>query len=641
MSRYIRNAAIVCGVVALVVALAACAGEPEVVEVEKEVIVEKSVIKEVPVEVVVEKEIVKEVPVEVEKIVELVKEVPVDRVVTVEVEKVVEVVKEVPVDRVVTVEKEVIKEVPVEVVVEREVVKEVAVVATPAPGAPATKEVVVVKEVPVEVVVEKEAVKEVPVAAQAAVAAEHFNVIGGSATVNDAPYDVTFFKHYGVNPFIDTEDDHLSTFAMDVDTASYTVARRFVQDGNLPDPDSVRVEEFVNFFDQGYEPPAEDAFAVHIEGSPSPFGGDNHWLMRVGLQGKSVRPEERKDASLVFAIDVSGSMGRENRLGLVQRSLRLLVDQLRPTDEVGIVVYGSQGHVLLEPTSGQNKEAIMEAVNRLTPGGSTYVEEGLRLAYEMAVPRVQPGRITRVLLLSDGVGNVGRTGSDSILEQIRSHVEEGVTLTTVGFGMGNYNDILMERLANDGNGTYHYVDSLTQAQRIFVENLTGTLQVIARDSKVQVDFNPEVVSRYRLLGYENRRVADEDFRNDSVDAGEVGADHSVTALYELKLRDSADGRIGTVRVRYQDPDSLEVTETSRELQRVELASEFRQASARFQLAAVVAEYAEILRESYWAQDGSLESVISEAWRVREALPGDTDVAEFVDLVTRAYQLKPS
>ena len=551
MTRYLRNAALVLGVVTLVAVLAACAGEPEVVEVEKEVI------KEVPVEVVVEKEIVKEVPVE----------------------------------RVVTVEKEVVKEVPVEV--------------------------------------------------QAAVPEGHFNVIGGSATVNDAPYDVTFFKHYGVNPFIDTEDDHLSTFAMDVDTASYTVARRFVQDGHLPDPDSVRVEEFVNFFDQGYEPPAEDAFAVHIEGSPSPFGGAKHWLVRVGLQGKSVTSEERKDASLVFAIDVSGSMGREDRLGLVQKSLRLLVDQLRPTDQVGIVVYGSEGRVLLRPTSGQNKEAIMEAVNRLAPSGSTFVEEGLRLAYEMAVPRVQPGRITRVLLLSDGVGNVGHTGSDSILEQIRGHVEEGVTLTTVGFGMGNYNDILMERLANDGNGTYHYVDTLTEAQRIFVENLTGTLQVIARDSKVQVDFNPEVVSRYRLLGYENRRVADEDFRNDSVDAGEVGADHSVTALYELKLRDSTDGRVGTVQVRYQDPDTLEVTETSHELQREELVPEFRQASARFQLAAVVAEYAEILRESYWAQDGSLERVASEATRVREALPGDIDVAEFVDLVTRAYQLKPS
>ena len=564
MTRYLRNVALVLGVVTLVAVLAACAREPEVVEVVEEVVVEKEVIKEVPVEVVVEK-----------------------------------------------------------------ATRSGSQGSAGPAGPPGEKVTEVIKEVPVE----KQVVKDV--------AAEHFNVIGGSATVNDAPYDVTFFKHYGVNPFIDTEDDHLSTFAMDVDTASYTVARRFVQDGHLPDPDSVRVEEFVNFFDQGYEPPAADAFAIHVEGSPSPFGGDKHWLMRVGLQGKSVTSEERKDASLVFAIDVSGSMGREDRLGLVQKSLRLLVDQLRPTDQVGIVVYGSEGRVLLRPTSGQNREAIMEAVNRLAPSGSTFVEEGLRLAYEMAVPRVQPGRITRVLLLSDGVGNVGHTGSDSILEQIRGHVEEGVTLTTVGFGMGNYNDILMERLANDGNGTYHYVDTLTEAQRIFVENLTGTLQVIARDSKVQVDFNPEVVSRYRLLGYENRRVADEDFRNDSVDAGEVGADHSVTALYELKLRDSTDGRVGTVQVRYQDPDTLEVTETSHELQREELVPEFRQASARFQLAAVVAEYAEVLRESYWAQDGSLERVASEARRVREALPGDIDVAEFVDLVTRAYQLKPS
>ena len=216
--------------------------------------------------------------------------------------------------------------------------------------------------------------------------------------------------------FIDTEDDHLSTFAIDVDTASYTVARRFVQDGNLPDPDSVRVEEFVNYFKQGYEPPSEGAFAIHGEGLPSPFGGDNHWLMRVGLQGKTITAEGRKDATLVFAIDVSGSMGREDRLGLVKRSLRLLVDELRSTDEVGIVIYGNCGSVLLEPTGGRNRVAIMEGIDALQPGGSTYVEDGLRLAYEMAVKRVRSGRITRVLLLSDGVGNVGRTGADSILD---------------------------------------------------------------------------------------------------------------------------------------------------------------------------------------------------------------------------------
>ena len=467
---------------------------------------------------------------------------------------------------------------------------------------------------------------------------EGFNAIGGSATVNDAAYDLTFFKHYGVNPFIDTEDDHLSTFAMDVDTASYTVARRYVQDGNLPDPASVRVEEFVNYFDQGYAPPSNDAFAIHVEGSPSPFGGERHWLLRVGLQGRTVAEEARKDATLVFAIDVSGSMGRENRLGLVKRSLRLLVNELRPADEVGIVVYGDRGSVLLRPTDGGEKETILEAIDSLSPGGSTYVEDGLRLAYDMAAKRVRDGRITRVLLLSDGVGNIGRTGSDSILKEIRSNLDQGVSLTTVGFGMGNYNDILMEQLANDGDGAYHYVDTLAEARKVFVDNLVGTLQNIAKDAKVQVEFNPEVVRSYRLLGYENRSVADEDFRNDTVDAGEVGAGHSVTALYEVKLHQDADGALGVVSVRYEDPDSGEVSEITRTLQRGELVASFADATPRFQLAAVVAEYAEVLRESYWAQEGSLAEVAAEASRVRRLLPQDVDVEEFAALSKQAERI---
>ena len=458
---------------------------------------------------------------------------------------------------------------------------------------------------------------------------------GGTDTVNDAPYDATFFKHYGVNPFIDTEDDHLSTFTMDVDTAAYTVMRRFIQDGYLPDPEAVRVEEFVNFFKHGYEPPKDGAFAIHIEGSPSPFGGDNHWLMRVGLQGRIVAAEDRKDASLIFVIDVSGSMAREDRLGLVKRSLGLLVEELRPTDEVGIVVYGSQGRVLLEPTSGANKEAVMEAIDALRPEGATNAAQGLLLGYEMAVKVVQPERITRVILLSDGVANVGNTGSGSILNLIKGYVEEGVTLSTVGFGMGNYNDILMEQLANDGNGTYAYVDTLSEARRIFVENLTGTLQVIAGDAKIQVDFNPEVVSRYRLLGYENRRVADQDFRNDLVDAGEVGAGHSVTALYEMKLHEDVDGPLSTVFIRYQDPDTREVSEISRSFDRAEVSREFEDSSPSFQLAATVAEYAEILRESYWAQDGSLGDVLTMAERVQGLLAEDSEVAEFVGLVAQA------
>ena len=468
---------------------------------------------------------------------------------------------------------------------------------------------------------------------------EGFNSVGGSATVNNEPYDTTFFQHSGVNPFIDTEDDHLSTFAVDVDTASFTVARRFIQDGHIPDPESIRVEEFVNFFDQGYARPVNEAFAIHMEGAPSPFGQDNHWLLRVGLQGKSVSSEERKDATLIFAIDVSGSMAREDRLELVKRSLRLLVNELRPTDEVGIVVYGSHGRVLLKPTSGEDRRDIMRAIDQLSPGGSTYVEQGLVLAYEMAARQVKPGRITQVILLSDGVGNVGETGADGILRKIRDYVDQGVTLTTVGVGMGNYNDILMERLANDGDGAYYYVDTLSEARRIFVDELTSTIQVIARDAKVQVDFNPQVVSRYRLLGYENRRVDDQDFRNDTVDAGEIGAGHSVTALYELKLRDNPRGPLGTVYLRYQDADTNRIVETNRSLSFHDLSTSFLQASPRFQFNAVVAEYAELLRESYWAQDGSIASVVAQAERVQRLLPQSSDAAEFTALVVRTQRIQ--
>ena len=462
---------------------------------------------------------------------------------------------------------------------------------------------------------------------------------GGTATVNDAPYDATFFKRYGVNPFIDTDDDHFSTFAMDVDTAAYTVARRFVLDGYFPDPDSVRVEEFINYFKQEYEPPTDDTFAIHIEAAPSAFGNEKHWLMRVGLQGKLIDTEERDDASLVFVIDISGSMSREDRLGLVKNALGLLVGELRHNDTVGIVVYGSTASVLLEPTPGDNQGAIMEAINSLESGGSTNAAHGLRLGYQMAEGLIGPGRTTRVVLLSDGVANVGNTGSDSILNDVRRYVDLGIQLSTIGFGMGNYNDILMEQLANDGDGNYAYVDTISQARRVFVENLTGMLQLIAKDAKVQVEFNPEVVSRYRLIGYENRRVADQDFRVDTVDAGEVGAGHSVTALYELKLHQDASGQIATVFLRYEDPKTGKVTEIEKRFDTSLLLTSMEQASARFQLDSAVAEYAEILRDSYWAQEGSLKDVRALTQRVSSMLPDDLDVAEFAMLVTRAMQIE--
>ncbi len=471
---------------------------------------------------------------------------------------------------------------------------------------------------------------------------------GGLVPPNDEPYADVFFEEYGVNPFIDTEDDHLSTFAVDVDTGSYTVMRRYVGDGYLPPDESVRVEEYVNYFEQDYEPPAEGegAFTIHLEGAPSLYGGERYYLVRIGLRGYEIPPEERKDVVLTFVIDVSGSMEMENRLGLVKRALRLLVEQLRPTDKVGIAVYGSNGRMLLEHTPVAEGEHILQAIDRLQPEGATNAEEGLVIGYRMASEAFNPEAINRVILCSDGVANVGHTGPDSILEQIRAHAERSIYLTTVGFGMGNYNDTLMEQLADNGDGFYAYVDTLKEAERVFVHNLASTLQVIARDAKVQVDFNPEVVSRYRLIGYENRDVADEDFRDDKVDAGEIGVGHSVTALYEIKFHSDAPESEAalTVYVRYEDPDTADgkhpgkVTEINRSLAKADFVPTFGEASIRFQLTAVVAEYAEILRQSYWARDSSLEDVAWEARRVAEYLPHDTDVAEFVSLVERASSI---
>jgi Ca-activated chloride channel family protein len=496
--------------------------------------------------------------------------------------------------------------------------------------------------VEVTAVVEREAVLMPAPTASPASADGPYPSTGGLVPPNDQPYADVFFEEYGVNPFVDTEDDHLSTFAVDVDTASYTVMRRYVGDGYLPPDESVRVEEYVNFFEQDYEPPAEHegAFAIHLEGAPSLYGGERYYLVRVGLKGYEIPPEARKDVVLTFVIDVSGSMDMENRLELVKDALGLLVEELRPTDQVGIVVYGSRAHVVLEHTPVENARRIWRAIDRLRPEGSTNAEEGLVLGYSLAAEAFDPRAVNRVILCSDGVANVGNTGPQSILEQIRDHADRGIYLTTVGFGMGNYNDVLMEQLADNGDGFYAYVDTLKEAERVFVHDLTSTLQVIARDAKVQVDLNPNVVSRYRLIGYENRDVADEDFRNDAVDAGEIGVGHSVTALYELKFHQDGpeyDAAM-TVHVRYEDPDSGEVTEITRSIARADLAPTFRDASIRFQLDAVVAEYAEILRQSYWARESSLEDVAWEARRVAEYLPRDPDVAEFVSLVERASRI---
>jgi len=449
-----------------------------------------------------------------------------------------------------------------------------------------------------------------------------------------------FFENYGVNPSIETEDDHLSTFALDVDTGSYTVMRNYLRDGNLPPSDSVRVEEYVNYFAQGYpNPSAHQAFGINIDGAPAPFTQSEHYqMLRVGIQGYQVSDYERKDASLTFVIDVSGSMDMDNRLGLVKRSLELLVEQLGPRDSVGIVVYGSDARVILDPTSGSDKGRILDAIYSLHPEGATNAEAGIRLGYQMAMLAYNPEGINRVIVCSDGVANVGATGPEAILEEVRHYVEENVTLTTIGFGMDNYNDVLMEQLADNGQGFYAYVDDMREARKLFIDQLTGTLQTIAMDAKVQVDFNPEVVRRYRLVGFENRAIADNQFRDNTVDAGEIGAGHSVTALYEVKLYPEAYGNIATVFMRWQDPDTRQIVELSKDFSTNELQRDFEYADPYFQRSVVVAEYAEILKKSYWAEESSLANVYHEAERISELLPRDEEMGEFMELIRRASHL---
>ncbi|MEX2431012.1 MAG: von Willebrand factor type A domain-containing protein [Dehalococcoidia bacterium] len=426
---------------------------------------------------------------------------------------------------------------------------------------------------------------------------------------NGEPYHDTFFENYGVNPFIATEDEQVSTFAMDVDTASYTVARAYIQEGSMPPKDAIRVEEFINYFAQSY-PDSDGAFALHLDGAHSAFGEENKHLLRVGIQSKHIGPEERRDAVLTFVIDVSGSMGLDNRLGLVKRSLQMLTGQLRDEDEVGIVVYGSHARLVLEPTS--DKDAILSAIDGLTSAGSTNAEHGLLLGYETAAEAFQEGKINRVILASDGVANVGETGADAILENVKGLAEAGITLTTLGVGMANYNDVLMEKLANHGDGSYFYLDTDDEAAQLFGPGLPGMLEIIASDAKVQVEFNPETVDRYRLIGYENRALETEDFEDDSVDAGEVGAGHSVTALYELRLRDGASGKVADVRVRHLDPRTGEPSETGAVITAEAMRMSFAQAAPRFRFTAAVAEFAEILRESFWAEEGTLDAVYEHA-----------------------------
>jgi Ca-activated chloride channel family protein len=454
-----------------------------------------------------------------------------------------------------------------------------------------------------------------------------------------APNDQNGEQHQQTpeHELVDARQDALATFSVDVDTASYTLMRRDVRSGLLPRPDGVRVEEYVNFFRYGDAPPQQgDApFAVHLESAPSYFGEGRH-LLRVGIQGMEIAAAERPATNLVFLVDVSGSMNSPDKLGLLQFALSSLVESLRPEDTVGIVVYAGEVGTRLEPTEVRHRGTLEAAIESLTAGGSTNGEGGIRRAYELALQHFIPSGINRVILCTDGDFNVGLTG-DALIRLIEEYRDRRITLTTLGFGRGNYNDRDMELLADRGNGNYAYIDNRDEALRVLQRDLGSTLQVIAKDVKVQVEFNTDLVRTFRVVGYDNRRLAHQDFANDRIDAAEIGAGHFVTAFIEYELepnvRAGDSRKLAEVRLRYKQPEGSESRLIRHAIALRDARREFEQASPQFRFGAAVAEFAEILRRSEHSAGARFVEVAAIArgatWNQ------DEDAQEFVELVERA------
>ncbi len=456
----------------------------------------------------------------------------------------------------------------------------------------------------------------------------------------DARLDDNTFEDYGYRDFVDTADDPVSTFALDVDTGSYSIARRWLDEGTLPPSESVRPEEWVNAFDYDYDTP-RSGLELTVDGGPSPFDDDNV-LVRIGVQGEIVDDRDRGPAALTFVIDTSGSMDRDDRLGLVKNSLAILVDELEDDDTVAIVTYDDDSGVVLEPTDVRDRDEILEAIDRLRPGGSTNLEAGLRQGYALADDAFRRDGINRVVLASDGVANVGVTDPDELARMIRDDADRGINLVTVGFGMGNFNDVTMEQLADQGDGFYAYVDTEEEAERLFEDELTSTLLTIAKDAKIQVEFDPEVVDSYRLIGFENRGVLDRDFRNDDIDAGELGAGHQVTALYEVELQHGVAlddrGDIGEAFLRWEDPDDGDVIEIDEDIDLRDVEERWTDTELDFQLATVVAVFAEIMRDNPYADDIDIDDLVVEADRLADDLD-DRSIDDLVAMIERAADLR--
>ncbi|EWT02467.1 hypothetical protein N865_05090 [Intrasporangium oryzae NRRL B-24470] len=431
----------------------------------------------------------------------------------------------------------------------------------------------------------------------------------------------------------DPASDPLSTFALDIDTGSYTRFRDAVNQGRRIAPSEVRTEEFVNYFEQGYQAPRE-GLDVSIDAAPLPFR-EGHRLVRVGIRSANADHESRPDADLVLVVDCSGSMGEAGKMDTTKAALRTLATSLRPTDRVAMVCYSTEADVALEPTPAADRLAIDRAIDSLHPQESTNAAAGLALGYDLARSMHTEGRMSRVVLVSDGVANVGDTTPGGILDRISAQARAGTNLISVGVGIEDYNDHLLEQLADRGDGWHVYVDTSAEAERVFATGLTGSLVVTARDAKAQVEFDPAQVAAYRLLGYENRAVADRDFRNDAIDGGEVFAGHATTALYDVELREGArDASFVKATVRYLDASGRPV-ERSRQLSDAECAPSIEHASPRLQQDLVVAMLTDRLTGGPWTQWTRPDDLRQRAAAVTASLDSDRDVAELVGLIDRA------
>jgi len=461
------------------------------------------------------------------------------------------------------------------------------------------------------------------------------------------------------NPFVSAKASPLSTFSIDVDTASYANVRRFLTRKVLPPRGAVRIEELINYFPYKYKPPTgKTPFAVHVETASAPWN-PKHRLVRIGLKGKEVKWSKRPPSNLVFLLDVSGSMGYANKLPLLKRALRMLAERLTERDRVTIVVYAGAAGLVLPPTAGNQQEKILGALKRLSAGGSTNGGQGIKLAYRMAVSQFIKGGTNRVILATDGDFNVGTTSRSELLRLVAKKAKSGVYLTVLGFGMGNYKDAMLEKISNRGDGNYAYIDTVSEARKVMVEQLTGTLITIAKDVKIQVEFNPRQVKSYRLIGYENRMLRKEDFNNDKKDAGDIGAGHTVTAIYELvpaggvanlprvDLRYQGERRstaraagdeILHLKLRYKAPKGGKSTKLTFPVK--DGGGDFAGATVDFRFAASVAAFGMLLRGSAHSGQATWPKVL--AWArpgVTAALDPKGYRAEFMRLVAQASRLK--